>query len=149
MGKTTARKGEDAARPGAAETTSGYFRRVLKKDPKLLRKDANAELFERWLKDHPGEKEVPSNVKAILHNLKSVLRKKRRQRRAGKAQEVLIAVEAAPASVAGTAAKGLGQLEERIDECLAVARSMDREGLAQVIELLRRARNQVIRKAGG
>ena len=38
---------------------------------------------------------------------------------------------------------------DRIDDCLDLARGMDREGLAQVIELLRSARNEVVRQAGG
>src|SRR5207302_80313 len=91
MAKTNGKKGENAASSADRETTSGYFRRILKENPKLLKKGSNPELFERWLKGHPGQKEVPNNVKAILHNLKSVLRKKRRQRRAEKAQATPVA----------------------------------------------------------
>jgi hypothetical protein len=39
----------------------------------------------------------------------------------------------------------LTPLEERIDDCLAVAREMDREGLAEVIDRL----NAVVRMGGG
>jgi hypothetical protein len=153
MAKTKDKKGENAAASAGGETTSGYFRRIFKENPKLLKQGTNAELFERWLKDHPGEKEVPKNVQAILHNLKSVLRKKRRQRRAEKAQTAPVAVEAtAPApsalAVPRRAGKGLAQLEAQIDDCLAIARGMDREGLVEVIELLRSARNKVVRQAG-
>jgi hypothetical protein len=154
MAKTKGKKGENAASSAEGETTSGYFRRIFKANPKLLKKGTNAELFEQWLKDHPGQKEVPNNVKAILHNLKSVLRQKRRQRRAETAQAAPVAsaptapAPAAPA-VSRRAGRSLEQLEEQIDDCLAVARSMDREGLAQVIELLRDARNAVVRQAGG
>ena len=51
---------------GNGETTSGYFRRVFREDRSLLKEGSNAAVFERWLKDHPGHKEVPDNVKAIL-----------------------------------------------------------------------------------
>jgi len=39
-------------------------------------------------------------------------------------------------------------LEEQIDDCLALAKEMDREGLVSVIALLRRARNEVVWKMG-
>jgi hypothetical protein len=144
MARTTGTKS------GENETSSGYFRRILKENPKLLKKGTNAELFERWLQDHPGHAEVPDNVKAILHNLKSVLRKKRRQRRAE-------ATEAATVSTGGMAAPTISvkasvvrleALQDQIDDCLAVARTMDREGLAEVIQLLRRARNRVVHQVG-
>jgi hypothetical protein len=46
------------------------------------------------------------------------------------------------------APKGLEALEERIDDCLTVAKHMDREGLDDVIRLLRNARNAVVWKLG-
>src|SRR4051794_37928307 len=52
------------------------------------------ELLKRWLADHPGETEMPKNVKAILSNLKSVLRSKGRKKTA-KAEKVAAALPAA------------------------------------------------------
>jgi hypothetical protein len=43
---------------------------------------------------------------------------------------------------------GLEVLEEQIDECLLAARTLDRQGLESVINLLRRARNEVVWKMG-
>ena len=131
------------------ETTSGYFRKVFKADPKLLKKGTNPELFRRWLADHPGHKEVPQSVKNILSYLKSVLRSKRKRRRAPEAQAQGTPVGAASPAATRANGKGLERLEERIDDCLAVARGMDAEGLAEVIDRLRNARNQVVRMAGG
>jgi hypothetical protein len=153
MATTKGKKGEIAAVGADGETTSGYFRRIFKENPKLLNKGTNSELFEQWLKDHPGQQEVPDNVKAILHNVKSVLRKKRRQRRAEKAQatpvaSVPIAIAPAAPALSRRGGRSLEQLEAQIDDCLASARGMDREGLAPVIELLRQARNEVVRQAG-
>ena len=46
-------------------------------------------------------------------------------------------------------AKGLQQLEEQIDEVLGLARGLDHEGLQDVIDILRRARNEAVRRGGG
>jgi hypothetical protein len=134
---------------GNGETTSGYFRKVFKQDPKLLKKGTNPELFRRWLQDHPGHKEVPENVKNILSNIKAVLRNKRKRRRAAEAPAQSTPVVAASPAATRPSGKGLERLEERIDECLAAARAVDTEGLAEVIDRLRNARNQVVRMAGG
>ena len=62
-------KAQQAQRPAPStngETTSGYFRRLFKENPKLLKGSDNSELLDRWLRDRPGHKEVPVNVKYIL-----------------------------------------------------------------------------------
>jgi hypothetical protein len=90
---------------------------------------------------------VPQKVKNNLANVKSILRKKMRKRGGRpKAEQPLASVsEAAKPKVA---ARGLEALEEQIDECLDLAKRLDREGLQGVIGLLRRARNAVVWKAG-
>ena len=142
-----------AAAPAEAngETTSGYFRRILKEKPDLLGVKSNDELFRRWLADHPDHTEVPGNVKGILFNVKSVLRKKGRKKR-GRPKKV---EQAAPVAVAVTqakavkvAVKGLEALEEQIDDALTVAKHLDRDGLDEVIRMLRKARNAVVYKLG-
>ena len=65
---------------GDGESVSGYFRNVFEERPELLEAHSNDELFLRWLKDHPGEKEVPKRIKASLFNIKSVLRSKQRRK---------------------------------------------------------------------
>src|SRR5262249_53894211 len=55
---------------------------------------------------------------------------------------------AAVAPMRRPATRGLESLEERIDDCLTLARSLDREGLEAVIDLLRRARNGVVVQQG-
>jgi hypothetical protein len=112
----------------------------------LLNSGSNTALFERWLQDHPDEKEIPNRVKSILSNVKSIVRKKRR-RKAGskKASEVTAAV--APKASNVPLVK-LESLEEQIDDCLTFAKRLDREGLADIISLLRRARNGVVWKIG-
>src|SRR5690349_15993119 len=137
--KTTGPKAGGERQGG--ENTQGYFRRVFKENPKLLTTRSNDELLKRWLADHPGETEVPKSVKNGLQNVKSILRSKGRKRRAARAAA---AAAGAPARLPGSRDRsGLEVLEEQIDECLTAARAMDRDGLQDVIDFLRRARNAV------
>jgi len=132
------------------ESIQGYFRVILQENPKLLKKRSNDQLYDRWLQDHPGEKEVPVNVRQSLANLKSILRHRRKVRRRLK--------ESGPASPANGAHqptvsfnvsdRGLLQLEGQIDEALAFARHLDAAGLREIIRLLRTARNKVIVRMG-
>jgi hypothetical protein len=148
MAKTNARP----TPPKEQESVAGYFRKVFKENPKLLWGQSNQELLRRWLADHPGEKEVPDRVKWSLSNIKSVLRKKGRKRKAKAQPAQAITTAASPAEAMPTAAKkavrSLEPLEEQIDDCLSLARHLDREGLDSVIKLLRRARNEVVWKLG-
>jgi hypothetical protein len=128
------------------ESISGYFRGVFNEKPELLKARSNDDLLERWLKDHPGVKVVPDRVKQNLANIKSVLRKKARKRKTlakGLEQPV-----AARPTTGASVSRGLESLEENIDNCLDQARNLDSEGLADIIQLLRRARNGVVWKMG-
>jgi hypothetical protein len=135
--------------PGNGETVSGYFRKIFAENPKLLKTRSNEEILKRWLTDHPGHKEVPTNVKQGLANVKSVLRSKRR-RQGQKPQDGQDAGQESVAAVkpARAVSGGLERLEESIDDCLWQARDLDTEGLASVVQLLRRARNEVVWKLG-
>jgi len=127
------------------ETIAGYFRRIFAEKPRLLRQRSNKEVFARWLKDHPGHDKVPANVKTGLQNIKSVLKKK------GKAQTQSSEPKPAQASqpaLRRTSVRGLDALEFQIDECLTLAKTLDRDGLQAVIGLLRQARNQVVLRLG-
>jgi hypothetical protein len=141
---THAATGQDNGQP-EGENISGYIRRVFKENPKWLETRSNDEILARWLKDHPGETEVPDRVKKNLSNVKSDLRNKLRKK-AGKPKKESQPAEstAAPRS----AVRGLETLEEQLDECLTLAKNLDREGLSSVINLLRRARNEVVWKMG-
>jgi hypothetical protein len=129
-------------RSSGGESVSGYFRSIFEKRPHLLDSGSNKELLNRWLQDHPGIEKVPENVKQNLANLKSVLRKKARQGKFITSNDA--APAPAPARATTASAKILESLEERIDECLTIARAQDREVLSEVIKLLRYARNKVV-----
>jgi hypothetical protein len=129
------------------ESIAGYFRKVFAEAPKLLKTRSNAKLLDRWLVDHPGAREVPDSVKSSLSNIKSVLRSKKRKRRKAKAAGAIAAVPVAVA-VRQPKTSVLETLEEQIDDCLTAARKIDKEGLEDVIRLLRKARNAVVWKLG-
>jgi hypothetical protein len=137
--------------PETGETTAAYFRRVFQENPHLLSTTSNDELLTRWLSDHPGEKEVPPNVKKHMGNVKSILRHKGRKEVA-KPKTVehdrALPSVSTPLKLTRIAPKGLEALEEQIDDCLTVAKHMDREGLDDVIRLLRNARNAGVWKLG-
>lgn len=139
----------EQATPAGDETVTAYFRRIFDENPKLLNSRSNDELFKRWLADHPGETEVPKNVKGNLSNVKSVLRSQGRKRKATKAAKADAADSGAQKVSRPVPAKSkLEALEEQIDDCLTSARALDREGLEDVILHLRRARNLVVWKMG-
>jgi hypothetical protein len=131
------------------ENISGYIRRVFKENPKWLATRSNDEILARWLKDHPSEKEVPERVKKNLSNVKSLLRQAQRKK-PGKPQKESqpAGPTAASAAAPRKGVRGLETLEEQLDECLTLAKNLDREGLSSVINLLRRARNEVVWKMG-
>jgi hypothetical protein len=133
---------------GPGETTAGYFRQVFAEHPEWLAGNSNADVLARWLADHPGHAEVPEKIKQNLANIKSVLRKQGRQKRGRRKKEQ--AAEATAAAVAAPRKRvhGLESLELAIDDCLTRARQMDKDGLADVIGLLRQARNAVVWKMG-
>ncbi len=145
---TTATQGLDSSEP-KGESISGYFRRVFEANPKWLAARSNSEVLAQWLLDHPGEIEVPDRVRQNLSNVKSVLRHQLR-RKPGRPRKDSLPAETAAVSTEAPrkSARGLDGLEEQIDECLSLAKHLDREGLTNVIGLLRRARNEVVWKMG-
>ena len=145
---TDAATGQENGQSGG-ETVSGYFRRMFGENPKWLATRSNDEVLARWLKDHPGETEVPKQIKQNLSNVKSLVRQAHRKKpgrpkNESRAAEPTAALAAAPRR----GVRGLESLEEHIDECLTLAKNLDREGLSSVIKLLRRARNEVVWKMG-
>jgi hypothetical protein len=141
-----AQDGKGQAKP---ESVGGYFRAIFKRNPQLLEERSNADLLKRWLRDHPGHTEVPERVKQGLANVKSEMRKQRRERTTTTApQPAAPAVSRTPPAQAARAGNDLETLEVRIDECLSLARQMDAEGLEEVIAHLRRARNGVVWRLG-
>jgi hypothetical protein len=124
---------------------SGYFRELIEANPHLLNgPNTNAQLLERYQTAHPSAK-ISTSIKANLANVKSMMRRNKRHRAGIKASPRIFGAQAARAFVG---ARGMEGLEEYIDECLTIAKNLDREGLDHVIRLLRTARNEVVWKQG-
>jgi len=134
------------------ENISGYFRKLFEQNRAWLESRSNDDVLAQWLKDHPDQKTVPERVKQNLSNVKSVMRQKLRSkagRKKGSRPAQAASVTAAPITeTPRKTIRGLDTLEEQIDDCLTFARSLDRVGLANIIVLLRRARNEVVWKLG-
>src|SRR5947209_2862492 len=114
--------GPDASGGPGGETMQGYFRRLFRENPEWVKPRSNERIYERWHQDHPGHGEVPKQWQNALTNVKSHLRRKGKgKRRVGRPP----ASEAARAPSAGpkVSARTLLELEEKIDDCLLVART--------------------------
>ena len=145
-----------AKRKGNAPSVSGYFRTVFAERPEWLGEKSNDPILARYREDHniaPGG-EIDKKIKQNLANLKSVLRKQGRKKKRGRPRKEVAAssavhvVAVAPVAAKKTPTNKLDTLEESIDDCLTAAKSLDHEGLHDVIVLLRRARNAVVWKIG-
>ncbi len=130
------------------ESVQGYFKRILRENPKLLNGRSNAELLRRWQDDHNSPDEVPHSVKVGLQNAKSALRSGRRRRKARRDAQAAEAGTPPSKPAAGRRRQPLESLEEQIDDCITAAKVLDREALEHVIALLRHARNEVVWMTG-
>jgi hypothetical protein len=141
--KTARPSGTKSRRRASAngETVQGYFRPIFNENPKLLKRRSNKELYKRWLADHPGTSEVPQNVMQGLSVLKSMMRRRRTVRRK-------LRGESANKSGSAVTTSGLVRLEALVDDALAFAKHIDREGLEDIIRLLHAARNKVVVRLG-
>jgi hypothetical protein len=148
MARKAAKADTKANAQAGEESVQGYFKRIFQENPKWLKGRSNAAVLQRWLDDHPGQKEVPGPVKVGLQNAKSAIRSRRRKARKGADAQAPQAAPPKSAAVIQHGIRALVALEEQIDDCLTAAKRLDREMLATVINHLRHARNEVVWKIG-
>ena len=129
---------------GQAGSSYTYFRTLFDENPQWLDSKSNDLILARYRADHglAEDAAVEKAVKNNLANLKSMMRKKART------AEPARAANSTTGGGGGRGGSRLEALEEMIDECLTLAKTQDREGLQDVIGLLRRARNEVVWKLG-
>ena len=128
------------------ENVSEYFRNVFKANPQLLQSPTNEDVYNVWLKDHPGYDGVPNRVKQICSYIKGVAKRKLQQTPVQR--EMLPPAAASEPPSAPTGPSDLELLEASIDDCMMLAKHLDRQGLEHVIHHLRLARNEIVLKQG-
>ena len=142
-------------RKSGEESVSGYFRKVFEERPEWLIEKSNDAILARYRVDHQlaPDAELAKNIRQSLSNLKSILRHKdrhqakKRGRPPGRPAAINAATNAAP-TMSRSSNHRLEKLEEAIDDCLTMAKHEDRQEFHIVIQLLRRARNEVVWKLG-
>src|SRR5262245_55335893 len=129
---TTGTSSQDGSK---GENISGYFRTLFEQHTAWLENRSNNDVLAQWLKDHPDQKTVPERVRHNLSNVKSVMRQKLRSksgRKKGTRPPASTTTTAPITEAPRKTIRGLDTLEEQIDECLTFAKSLDREGLANI-----------------
>ncbi len=143
-------------------TISGYFRQLFAEKPEWLKETSNDAILERYRTDHglPPGAALDQSIKSNLANIKSVLRKQSRgprqtapANRVGRVNGAMETQTASPMQSTRTGNK-LEPLEEMIDNCRDLAKSIDRDGLtdpsidrqglAEVLKGLRRCQNKIV-----
>lgn len=136
-------------RKDKGSSVGGYFRALFAENPAWLRSKSNSVVLARYRQDHGMAEDapVPKNIQANMANVKSLLRKKKkkRSRRADVVAEGTAAVATRTARIGRVT---LETLEDYIDEGMNLARTLDRDGLDEVIRTLKKARNLVVWKQG-
>ena len=123
----------------------GYFRQFFDNNPALVDTKSNEELMDKWKKDHPNHSQKDfRRAQQSLANLKSLFRREVRGGATGKRGRK----PAAGARGLGNSRMSLELLEAQIDDCILQAKNLDRDGLNNVINHLRLARNEVVWKLG-
>jgi hypothetical protein len=124
-----------------------YFRPYFEANPSLLKEKGNEDLIDDWKRDHPGyTKKDVQRARQNLANLKSFLRRKEREGQFATRNSTAPAGVTLILPTAGEEIPALEILEGQIDDCLMMAKKIDRDGLEEVIRNLRLARNEVVLK---
>jgi hypothetical protein len=115
-----------------------YFKQLFSNDPSWLKVKSNQAILAKYRSDHglAEDATVEKKVMNNLANLKSVMKSRSRK-----------AAKRAGTPVVKSGNK-LEALEIAIDHCLTQARVLDADGLKEVIQHLRAARNKVVWKLG-
>lgn len=120
----------------------GWFREKFREHPRLLHTRNNEEIIRLWLEAHPDQTEMPRSIRNIMANVKSGLKRKLDKKKSPKSKRNENSNNQVLPVRANT--DSLDLLEQQIDEALTTAKNLDRDRLAEVIKLLRRARNAVV-----
>jgi len=120
----------------------GIFKQYFHDHPEWLRTRSNDEIIAQFSKDHP-KIEADNRVKQAMFNAKNHMKKGGKGKR-GRKRKVEMINAAIKAPKLGHGA--LQILENHVDDCLAMARTVGAESIREVIGHLHRARNMLVLK---
>jgi hypothetical protein len=133
------RRGKDSA--------SAWFRNIFAERPDWLEGKSNEEVRAKWIAEHPPHRTMPDKIQGTMANVKSLMRRKKREEgESGSGNK--LAGRSPETAQANDASVALENLEVSIDDCLITAYNLDRDGLHEVIRLLRKARDTLVLKSG-
>jgi hypothetical protein len=123
---------------------AAMFKRYFTEHPEWLQEEGgNAKAIELFEKENPGHVVGPQ-VRQAMYNVKSAMKKgpagaakRNAKKRAARDMVVAARVNSRPRAP-------LNALEEQIDDCMILAKQIDRERLGRVLDHLHRARNAVV-----
>jgi len=120
----------------------GIFKQYFSDHPEWLRTRSNDDVMAQFSKDHP-KFEADKRIKQAMFNAKNHM-KKGKKGRLGRRQKVAEITAAMKEPQASNGA--LQMLENHVDDCLAMARTVGHESIREIINHLHRARNMLVMK---
>jgi hypothetical protein len=126
---------------------SSWINKVYDERPELLEASENDEIVEVFKKQFPRRTSA-KNITRLRQNVNNVKSQRKRKGAKGGSAGRAAAPVAAVRQSRGTGGT-MQRLEERIDDVLSMARGLGSEGLGDVIQSLRAARNAVVRMGPG
>jgi len=124
------------------ESKSATFARLFQANQELLKTPSIAEVMKLF--EAETGRTATAKDRGVAANVKSRLRKKLGLRRGRRRRRGRAAVANGTMAVATAPRVKALALEDAIDDCIYLARRMESERLADVIRMLRRARNHLI-----
>jgi hypothetical protein len=118
----------------------GIFKGYFQAHPEWLRTRSNDAVLAQFKGDHPNT-EITPKVRQAMFNAKNWARKGKKGRRGRRRK-----VQAVQAAMRGPQRHGgaLQLLENHVDDSLAMARTIGKEKISDVINHLHRARNMLV-----
>ncbi|HEX4590325.1 MAG TPA: hypothetical protein VH120_10380 [Gemmataceae bacterium] len=123
---------------------SGIFKHIFESNKELLRVPSIAEALKQFEAEYgqaptASDRGLAANIKSKLRRIHGMRRRKRRGGRRAEAGNGAVAMPAPRIRASSTLA-----LEDAIDDCIYLARRIESAQLAEVVRLLKKARNQLI-----
>jgi hypothetical protein len=131
----------------AGESKSGLFKRLFMSNKEMLKVPSIDEVIKLF--EAETGRSATDKDRGVAANVKSKLRKQLGMRgRRGKKRGRPAGGGSTAVAVAAPRVSSALALEDAIEDCIYLARKMESDRLADVIKMLRRARNQLVLVTG-